>query len=158
SENSDITANAFSGSGGNININAVAIYGLGFRPFLTPLSDITASSQLGIQGSVILNLTGVDLSQSLTALPGEPVNTEVAEGCQAIGRGATVDLLVVGNSHELTQNGSINTDGITARWLSLDLIASAPASPDAPEPQSESEIVAMQIHNCHNQSMQTVLY
>ncbi|MGB0563881.1 MAG: filamentous hemagglutinin N-terminal domain-containing protein [Spirulinaceae cyanobacterium] len=148
-ENSDITANAFSGSGGNININAVAIYGLGFRPFLTPLSDITASSQLGVQGTVILNLTGADLSQSLTALPSEPVNTEVAQGCQAIGRGATVDLLVIGNSHELIQNGSINTDGITARWLSLDLIEAAPANPTTEAPQPEPEIIAVQIHNCN---------
>lgn len=148
-ENSDITANAFSGSGGNININAVAIYGLGFRPFLTPLSDITASSQLGIQGSVTLNLTGADLSQSLTTLPDEPVNTEVAQGCQAIGRGAAVDFMVKGSSRELTQNGSINTDGITARWLSLDLAESATAT-ETPIAQNKiSEVAVIPIHNCN---------
>ena len=49
-ENSDITANAFEGRGGNINITTNAIYGLEFRNQLTSLSDITASSQLGING------------------------------------------------------------------------------------------------------------
>ncbi|HEY9833030.1 MAG TPA: filamentous hemagglutinin N-terminal domain-containing protein, partial [Stenomitos sp.] len=36
-ENSDITANAFTGQGGNINITTQGIYGLQFRPRLTPL-------------------------------------------------------------------------------------------------------------------------
>ncbi len=49
-ENSDITANAFEGRGGNINITTNAIYGLEFRNQLTSLSDITDSSQLGING------------------------------------------------------------------------------------------------------------
>ncbi|NEO83546.1 MAG: filamentous hemagglutinin N-terminal domain-containing protein [Spirulina sp. SIO3F2] len=150
-ENSDITANAFSGSGGNITINAVAIYGLGFRPFLTALSDITASSDLGVQGSVLLNLTGVDLNQSLTALPREPVNTEVAEGCQAIGRGATVDFIAVGGGYELSQSGAINTDGITARLLSLDLVdvpAGNGGESQASTASPKINVANMSIHNC----------
>ncbi|NEO83547.1 MAG: S-layer family protein, partial [Spirulina sp. SIO3F2] len=148
-ENSDITANAFTGSGGNITINAVAIYGLGFRPFLTALSDITASSDLGVQGSVLLNLTGVDLNQGLTALPREPVNTEVAEGCQAIGRGAAVDFIAVGGGYELSQSSAINAEGITAQWLSLDLLASAPAIPAPETSLSENGLVAVHIQNCN---------
>jgi filamentous hemagglutinin family protein len=51
-ENSDITANAIAGNGGNIEISSDFIFGLESRPELTPFSDITASSELGIDGTV----------------------------------------------------------------------------------------------------------
>ncbi|WP_432813606.1 filamentous hemagglutinin N-terminal domain-containing protein, partial [Pantanalinema sp. GBBB05] len=53
-ENSDITANAFTGHGGQVNITAYGIFGLRFQPRLTPFSDITASSQFGFNGTVTL--------------------------------------------------------------------------------------------------------
>jgi filamentous hemagglutinin family protein len=68
-ENSDITANAFKGKGGNIQITTQAIFGLQFRPRLTPLSDITASSDFGVNGTVNINTPGVDPSKGLTNLP-----------------------------------------------------------------------------------------
>ena len=68
-ENSDIFANAFTGNGGNINLTTNGIFGLKFRPVLTPLSDITASSQFGINGTVNINTPGVDPSKGLTNLP-----------------------------------------------------------------------------------------
>lgn len=86
-ENSDITANAFTGNGGNINITTSAIYGLQFQPQLTPFSDITASSQFGINGTVTLNLPNVDPSRGLVALPAviEDVSKQIAQGCSAGG-------------------------------------------------------------------------
>ncbi|TYQ28626.1 S-layer family protein [Pseudanabaena sp. UWO311] len=68
-ENSDIFANAFTGNGGNININTNIIFGLKFRPKLTPFSDIVASSQFGLQGSVLVTTPGLDPSRGLTTLP-----------------------------------------------------------------------------------------
>jgi len=68
-ENSDITANAFSGRGGRIVINTNAIFGLLFQPKLTPFSDITASSQFGLSGTVILNTLNVDPNRGLASLP-----------------------------------------------------------------------------------------
>ena len=59
-ENSDITANAFQGDGGKINITTNAIFGLEYQPQLTPKSDITASSQFGLSGQVILDTIGND--------------------------------------------------------------------------------------------------
>ncbi|WP_172657334.1 filamentous hemagglutinin N-terminal domain-containing protein [Myxosarcina sp. GI1] len=53
--NSDITANAFEGSGGNIEITTDTIIGLEARPSLTPDNDITADSELGIDGTVTIN-------------------------------------------------------------------------------------------------------
>ncbi|TYQ28627.1 filamentous hemagglutinin N-terminal domain-containing protein [Pseudanabaena sp. UWO311] len=68
-ENSDIFANAFRGNGGNVNITTNGIYGLEFRPSLTTFSDITASSQFGLQGSVLVTTPGIDPSRGLTTLP-----------------------------------------------------------------------------------------
>ncbi|MBE9118239.1 filamentous hemagglutinin N-terminal domain-containing protein [Lusitaniella coriacea LEGE 07157] len=67
-ENSDITANAFTGDGGNIQITTNNIFGLQFRPQLTPKSDITASSQFGVNGTVTVNRLDVDPAQGLTQL------------------------------------------------------------------------------------------
>jgi filamentous hemagglutinin family protein len=68
-ENSDITANAFTGSGGRVNITAQGIYGLQFRPKLTEFSDITASSEFGVSGIVAINTLGIDPNRGLVNLP-----------------------------------------------------------------------------------------
>ncbi|MCY6494438.1 two-partner secretion domain-containing protein [Leptolyngbya sp. GGD] len=54
-ENSDIIANAFQGSGGKIVINSQGIFGLESRTKPTALSDITASSNLGVTGTIAIN-------------------------------------------------------------------------------------------------------
>ena len=54
-DNSDITANAVGGNGGNIEISTESILGLESRPGLTSFSDITASSEFGIDGTVNIN-------------------------------------------------------------------------------------------------------
>ncbi|HAJ63016.1 MAG TPA: hypothetical protein DCP31_30435 [Cyanobacteria bacterium UBA8543] len=89
-ENSDITANAYTGRGGNVNITTQGIYGLELRPRLTPLSDITASSEFGVNGTVQINTPDVDPSRGLTELPVEPVNVEVTQGCQTQGKQTSV--------------------------------------------------------------------
>ncbi len=75
SENSDITANAFAGSGGKIDITAQGIYGIEARPRQTSLSDITASSQSGVQGTIQFKTPDIDPSRGLVTLP---TVTEVA--------------------------------------------------------------------------------
>lgn len=67
-ENSDITANAFGGQGGNIQIRTQGLYGITFRPQLTSFSDITASSQFGFQGVVTINDPDLDPSRNLVQL------------------------------------------------------------------------------------------
>jgi filamentous hemagglutinin family protein len=73
-ENSDITANAFTGNGGKVTINADSLIGLQFRPRLTELSDITASSNRGNQGTVTLNTPDIDPSRGLAVLPTAPID------------------------------------------------------------------------------------
>jgi filamentous hemagglutinin family protein len=83
SENSDIVANAVRGRGGNINIATQGIYGLEYRPQLTDLSDINASSQFGVSGTVQINTPNLDPNPGLINLPIEPGEPQVNSGCQA---------------------------------------------------------------------------
>ncbi|NEP14886.1 MAG: filamentous hemagglutinin N-terminal domain-containing protein [Symploca sp. SIO2C1] len=96
-EDSDITANAFTGNGGRITIFSQAIFGLKFRPNRTHLSDITVTSTGGgIDGIFELNTLGIDPSRGLISLPNEPVNTEIDEGCQGNGGLAKVEFFEIG--------------------------------------------------------------
>lgn len=67
-ENNDIAANAFLGSGGNVDITTEGIFGFNFPEQPTPFSDITASSQFGVSGTVVLNNPEVDPSSGLVEL------------------------------------------------------------------------------------------
>ncbi len=83
-ENSDIVANAVGGRGGNINITTQGIYGLEYREKLTPLSEINASSQFGVNGTVQINTPDVDPSGGVANLPEAPVpEEEISQGCLA---------------------------------------------------------------------------
>jgi filamentous hemagglutinin family protein len=82
-ENSDISANAFSGAGGRVDIKANGIYGIEFRKSPTLLSDITASSEFGTQGTVQLNTPDVDPNSGLVELPTIGVETKVAQACNS---------------------------------------------------------------------------
>jgi filamentous hemagglutinin family protein len=83
SENSDITANAFAGRGGNINIHSRGIYGLVESQQLTPRSDISASSNLGVDGIISIN-TAPDVTSGLLELSTEKIepNSLISKGCQ----------------------------------------------------------------------------
>ncbi|MEM1393000.1 MAG: S-layer family protein [Cyanobacteria bacterium P01_H01_bin.150] len=86
-EDSDIIANAVEGNGGNINITTQGLFGLKFRDKLTDKSDITASSEFGINGTVQINNVGIEPSSGLVELP-ELINTDVviANSCVARSR------------------------------------------------------------------------
>ncbi|MEM7715962.1 MAG: S-layer family protein, partial [Cyanobacteria bacterium P01_A01_bin.68] len=86
-ENSDIVANAVEGNGGEINITTQGLFGLQFRDQLTDKSDITASSEFGINGTVQINNVGIEPSSGLVELP-ELINTDVviANSCVARSR------------------------------------------------------------------------
>jgi large exoprotein involved in heme utilization and adhesion len=140
SENNDITANAFTGRGGNINIATQGIYGLQFRPRLTPLSDITASSEFGVQGIIQINTPDVDPTRGLAELAVKPVNVEVAQGCQVSGKQSSVAFFNTGrgglapNPYEPISSSDIweNVPPPTHRSENPAGAASAYASPATP--------------------------
>jgi len=86
-EDSDIIARADQGIGGNIEIDALAIFGLRERNPLTNLSDINASSEYGPPGRIVLSTLGIDPTRGLAELPNRIVDATslVAESCPAQG-------------------------------------------------------------------------
>ena len=91
-ENSDISANAFTGEGGRVDITATGIFGLELREARSPSSDITASSEFGTNGIVELNVLDTSFIQNDVAdLPDVPVDTDrlIAGSCIARSAGGT---------------------------------------------------------------------
>ncbi|ARV59860.1 hypothetical protein BZZ01_15580 [Nostocales cyanobacterium HT-58-2] len=82
-ENSDISANAFQGRGGNITINTNALFGIVPASFPTSQSDITASSELGVQGQIDINQPEIQRTQGIIELPSSVVDatTQIAQIC-----------------------------------------------------------------------------
>jgi len=76
-QDSNITAEAFEGAGGNINITTNALFGIGFTgKNILVRNDITASSQFGLTGSVIINTPAVDPTSGLIELPSNLVDAD----------------------------------------------------------------------------------
>lgn len=82
-ENSDINANAYSGRGGQVRINAQSIFGIQERSLRTPQSDITASSEQGVQGQIDITQPDVQPTQGLVELPGQILDAsdQIASVC-----------------------------------------------------------------------------
>ncbi|MEH2182734.1 two-partner secretion domain-containing protein [Nostoc sp.] len=82
-ENSDISANAFTGQGGRVDITTNGIFGILPQKSPTENSDITASSQLGVSGEVTINSPDTDPSRGLIQLPSNLVDAsqQIAQGC-----------------------------------------------------------------------------
>jgi filamentous hemagglutinin family protein len=101
-DNSDITANAFLGSGGNVTLSAKGIFGIEFREQLTPLNDITASSQFGVSGNVTITNPEVDPSSGLIELSSDVIDPadRVVDGCT----------VAAGNSFTVTGRGGLPED------------------------------------------------
>ncbi|MFS0513310.1 filamentous hemagglutinin N-terminal domain-containing protein [Nostoc sp. UIC 10607] len=105
-EDSDISANAYTGSGGRVQINSQGIFGIESRPKPTEKSDITASSELGIAGAININAPDTSsLQNSFTELPPAiDTNTLIANSC--ISRGTKRQE----NSFTITGSGAITTN------------------------------------------------
>lgn len=86
-ENSDITANATVGDGGRVDVVAQGIFGIEARPELTPLSDITASSEFGAVGEVVLTRLILEPTDDLENVPDLAAIPRLAQGCETAARG-----------------------------------------------------------------------
>ncbi|TAF50854.1 MAG: filamentous hemagglutinin N-terminal domain-containing protein [Oscillatoriales cyanobacterium] len=88
-DNSDITANAVTGRGGNVEITTQGLFGATLRSSLTPASDITASSNFGLAGRINLETPDLSSNQGAMILSTQPLNTDtlVQPHCREIQRG-----------------------------------------------------------------------
>lgn len=119
-ENSDITANAEFGNGGNVRITTQGLFGIAFRDRLTPLSDITASSQFGLSGNVEIDALETDPTRNLTVLPEETVNTNIQQSCQADGNSSNVAFFDLGRGGVPTSpEDFLSAEMITNGWTPL---------------------------------------
>ncbi|MBL1178099.1 filamentous hemagglutinin N-terminal domain-containing protein [Pantanalinema sp. GBBB05] len=148
---SDIIANAALGNGGQITINAIALYGIEFRPKVTPMNDITASSQAGASGTVTLNTLNIDPSRGLVSLPlnlADP-SQQVTQGCSPSGRSsARQGRFVISGRGGLPSSPE---DAFTGEQALADLVALVPQSrnlaghpSNVPSPPSPAEIIEAQ--------------
>ena len=84
--NNDISANAYQGNGGQVDIQSDQIFGIEYRLNGSDrTSDITVSSRFGNPGTVRINGLAADPSRGLTALPTNPIDptTRIARACGA---------------------------------------------------------------------------
>jgi filamentous hemagglutinin family protein len=153
SENSDITANAFQGQGGNIRITAIGVFGIAPREAQTELSDITASSEFGVDGVVEINRPDVDPSRGTAELPTDVVDASrlVAQGCSA-GNEAIASQI---GEFTITGRGGLppspteqlNGDAILADWETLETSGdpqTAPADAASAVEPAPTELVEAQ--------------
>ncbi|MEH2163602.1 MAG: filamentous hemagglutinin N-terminal domain-containing protein [Nostoc sp.] len=106
-ENSNISANAFRGKGGNIKINSRGIFGIQSRAKLTPESDITASSELGVSGVKNINTPdNSSIPNSFTGLSQNAIDTNVLIANSCISRGIKQQE----NSFTITGSGALSTN------------------------------------------------
>jgi large exoprotein involved in heme utilization and adhesion len=109
-ENSDITANAFTGRGGNVNITTQGIFGIEFRPQQTSQSDITASSSFGISGVVDINSLDTDSVQNnLAEFSQNPIDTNnlIANSCVTRSNNQQSTFYIIGSSGFPTRPSSL---------------------------------------------------
>ena len=97
SGNSDITANAFEGAGGEITINGDGIFGLAVREQLTSRNDITAISQTNpsLGGTIAINSPEVDAS-GLVTLSESPVDVTALVGEDLCSQGEGSEFVITG--------------------------------------------------------------
>jgi large exoprotein involved in heme utilization and adhesion len=136
-ENSNITANAFSGSGGRIQINATNIFGLTvlsredlvrvFGNDLTNIdfqrlpSSITAISQTSpnLNGQVNLNTPDIDINRGLVALPAEVVDATglIDQNFCAATSGRSSSFTITGRGGlPPSPNSALNSDKVWEDW------------------------------------------
>ena len=110
--NSDLVTNAVDGNGGSVSLKTQGLFGLAFRDRLTSNSDITTSSEFGLDGTVDISAFNAELESGLLELPSEliDVSDRVALGCSNVGK----------NRFTLTGRGGLPTEPNGDRpWLQL---------------------------------------
>ncbi|MEW6491561.1 MAG: filamentous hemagglutinin N-terminal domain-containing protein [Cyanobacteriota bacterium] len=146
---SDITANAFEGKGGRVSINTQGLFGIEFRPELTPDNDITVSSTLGLSGEYVLSSPGIDPSRGLAQLP-----TNLIDASQQIDRRCTPGGEARNSSFTITGRGGLppspndvlQGETVVTSWVSLDAEVenNTPPVPTTPTSSAPRKLVEAQ--------------
>ncbi|NJM69603.1 MAG: filamentous hemagglutinin N-terminal domain-containing protein [Scytonema sp. RU_4_4] len=178
-ENSDITANAFTGSGGRVQINATSIFGIAPRsredlarqletndptkldPQNLLTSDITAISQTNptLNGLVNINTPDVDVNRGLINLPVEPEEPRLAQGCDAGVARNQSEFIITGrggippNPREVLRSNVVQVD-----WVSLEGDANYLSGTSSRKTQRQrSQVNAQKFQNVNKKSWNEIV-
>ena len=97
-EDSNISANAVLGSGGRVDIFTQGLIGIEPRPSPTPLSDITASSEFGVSGTVTVSNPNADPVTEEADLPDTIGQPRLLQGCETAEGGGFSQFIQSGRS------------------------------------------------------------
>ena len=131
--NSDINANAVFGDGGNIEIQTQGLFGIEFRQERTSKSDITASSQFGLNGTVQINDPDVEPDEGLIELP-----ENVVDATSIIAQDACAQ--AIGSEFFITGKGGLPrnpSESLDSEELMVGLANSAPSNIEELEENAE---------------------
>ncbi|NEQ19040.1 MAG: S-layer family protein [Microcoleus sp. SIO2G3] len=139
-ENSDITANAFTSSGGRVQINATGIFGIAPRsreglvrqlgtndptklnPQNLLTNDITAISQTNptLNGVVNINTPEVEINRGLINLPVEAEEPRLAQGCDVAAQNQSEFIITGRGGIPSNPREVLRTNNVQVDWVSLD--------------------------------------
>ncbi len=160
-ENSDITANAFSGSGGKVSINTQQNFWISplnrselekrlgttdptrLNPFTLPTNDITAISQVNpnLSGQVSITPPQIDITAGLSPLPNnvtDPTN-QINPNCSAKAIANNSFTNVGRGGIPATPKDPLNEQEIATNWVRLNPIDAVPSTTIATTPAQLSK-------------------
>ena len=153
-ENSDILALASEGKGGNIDITATGIYGLVNRTQQSTddnISEINATSEFGLNGSVELNTPDIQPETGLTELPSIPIESKLAQGCYEPSYAQSRFVIVGRGGLPTLPEQTLTPDSVRVGWVSPDAenesresqekIQNLKLQSEAQQPQNKNQIV-----------------
>lgn len=123
---SNITAQAYTGTGGNIQITTDQLFDIARRLTVPSTNDISASSELGIDGVETVNTLNVDPTQGLTNLPVQPIDPSglIAQNCPLRGRDSAREenkFTITGRGGlPSNPNDTLQSESVVTNWVTLD--------------------------------------
>jgi filamentous hemagglutinin family protein len=130
-KNSQVTANAFAGRGGNLDINAEGLF-----LFDSPSNIFSASSELGIDGTIQINTPDIDLQRELEQSELELPTTEEAIAGSCLARSNQQGSFIVNNGTGLPKSPNSNYSDLDS---TLTGISSLPQTTKQPEVIEKSD-------------------
>lgn len=146
--NSDIRANAYTGTGGKITVNSIQLFSI--DPGKLPTNDIDASSELGIDG-----LTQVNSVDPYFDLGGNRPPADLVDPSQLIAQRCAARSRTTGKENKFTVTGrggirsspndTLQNESVITDWVTLDPQVENPTTgkPTSAQPQ-DSTLVATQ--------------
>ena len=125
------------GNGGRVEIDTQALFGTEFRSEATSSSDITASSEFGLDGVVEISTLDIDPTQVLTELPTAFAIPQPLQGCQANREPNNSSFINTGrgglppNPYESLNNSNVFNDvQLPSQWTEKSVVDPSALSPE----------------------------